>query len=234
MFLDKLQANVSEQYPLLLANCRVFLDFDNTMTISDVLSDLILDHSIDKDWIELEDLWRRGRIGARECLRGQLKKVRIGKKDFDQFLSEVKLDEGIFELLSFLDQKGIKPVVLSDNFLPVVDRILDHHGIRDIKIYANGLRSFGDRLIPSFPYYNPQCPSCAHCKKTHVVSDRADEGPVIYIGDGRSDFCPANASDLVFAKDTLAEYLEQKESDFLRYENLKEVADYFKNWMYFI
>ena len=203
------------------------------MTTSDVVDDLIREFSVDDAWVGLEEDWRQGRISARDCLTGQLKNVRVSHRDLERFLSTVKLDAGIFDLLSHLEQKGVKPVILSDNFVPLVKSILDGHGITGIGIYANDLLMMNNRLVPSFPYYNPECPSCAHCKKVHLI-DKAFEGPALYIGDGRSDFCPAGASDMVFAKDSLAEYLTQRRQEFIRYGNLKDVVDYLRNWMYFV
>lgn len=128
---------------------------------------------------------------------------------------------------SHLEQNGVKPVILSDNFVPIVQTILEANQISGIDIHANDLLMIKDRLIPSFPYYNPQCPSCAHCKKVHLIG-KAFDGAVIYIGDGRSDYCPASVSDLVFAKDSLADHLKRNDQQFVPYRGLKDVLVYFR------
>lgn len=70
------------------------------MTTSDVIDDLVREFSVDQAWMGLEEAWRDGLIGARECLTGQLKNVRVSRRDLERFLSKIKLDEGTFELLS--------------------------------------------------------------------------------------------------------------------------------------
>src|SRR5438876_1154800 len=46
----------------------IFLDFDGTITRRDAI-DAILDAYADPQWLDIEDAWKSGRIGSRECLR---------------------------------------------------------------------------------------------------------------------------------------------------------------------
>ncbi len=218
--------------PLIMANCRVFFDFDNTMTVTDVLDNIIKKFSISDDWKSLQKLWEKGQIGTKECLEGQLSGVRITKKQLIQYLSKVQLDDSTYKVLSFLSKEGIQPVILSDNFTPIIEEILGHHAIKGVKVYANTLRYYKDHLIPSFPYDNPFCPSCAHCKKIHLTRDQHVNKLIVYIGDGRSDFCPAGVSDIVFAKDTLLDHMKKEGKEYIPYKNLGEVYNHFKEAVY--
>jgi 2-hydroxy-3-keto-5-methylthiopentenyl-1-phosphate phosphatase len=105
---------------------------------------------------------------------------------------------------------------------------LRFNGVEHLPIFANDLIFLDDQLIPSFPYINPDCPRCAHCKKTHLIPDKYEDKSIIFIGDGRSDLCAADVSDLVFAKSTLAEYLKEKGADYLGFEHLGQVAESIK------
>ena len=154
--------------PVVLSNCRVFFDFDNTLTKSDVLSEIIKKFSVNDHWLSLENAWINGEIGAKECLEGQMRGVRVGKKALEKYLAGVELDKNCYKVLSFLNAEGVRPVILSDNFAPIIECILAYHGIKDVKFYANALRFYKDRLIPSFPYDNPFCPSCAQIGRAHV------------------------------------------------------------------
>ena len=53
-----------------LARASVFLDFDGTVAPDDVGVHL-LEELGRPGWRELEELWRRGEIGSRECIVGQ-------------------------------------------------------------------------------------------------------------------------------------------------------------------
>src|ERR1700690_446422 len=97
--LNQLESKLQVKSPIVLSNCRVFFDFDNTMTISDVLFDVIERFSINKHWMTLEKAWLEGQIGTKECLEGQLRNVRITKKALHKFLSKVELDPHFHQLL---------------------------------------------------------------------------------------------------------------------------------------
>ncbi len=214
--------------PLVLSNFRIFFDFDNTITTCDVLDEIIKTFSIDKKWIDLENAWLAEEIGTKECLEGQLRGVRVTKDKLCEFLTTIKLDHHFHKLLTFLQNHGVKPVILSDNFSFIIEWLLQSYGVKDAKVYANSLKFYKDRLIPSFPYDNPFCLSCAHCKKIHLTKDEHEDKLIVYIGDGRSDICPAHVSDIVFAKDKLSEHLQKEKKDFIHYENLGDVYTYFK------
>jgi 2-hydroxy-3-keto-5-methylthiopentenyl-1-phosphate phosphatase len=230
--LTEIQHTIKSKTPFVMTNCRVFFDFDNTMTISDVLDNIIKKFSISDDWKLLQKLWEQGEIGTKECLEGQLKGVRITKKQLTQYLSAVELDRSTYKILSFLSKEGIPPVILSDNFTPIIEEILAHHAIKGVKVYANALRYYKDHLIPSFPYDNPFCPSCAHCKKIHLTREQHANKLIVYIGDGRSDFCPAEVSDVVFAKDKLLAHMKKEGKEHIPYKNLGEIYNYFKEMTY--
>jgi len=226
--LEQFNVPLKHKSPLVLANCRVFFDFDNTMTRFDVLDEIIKKFSVNDHWKALQVAWENGEIGTKECLEGQLRGIRITKKALDKFLAGVQLDKSCYKLLSLLNREGVRPVILSDNFDPIIERILEHHGLKDIKVYANALRFYKDHLIPSFPYDNPFCPSCAHCKKIHLTGGHEDHKLIVYVGDGRSDFCPAKVSDIVFAKDSLLEHLKQVGKPCVAYKELGTVYNHFK------
>ena len=213
---------------LALANCRVFFDFDNTLTKTDVLMEIIKKFSVNDHWKALEKAWVNEEIGAKECLEGQLKGVHVDKATLDKFLGHVELDKNCYKVLSFLSAQGVKPVILSDNFTPIIERILEINSIRDVKVYANAIRFYKDHLIPSFPYDNPFCPSCAHCKKIHLSRDPEDPKLIVYVGDGRSDFCPAKVSDIVFAKDSLLRHMHHVDKPCIPYKDMETVYHYFK------
>ena len=68
--------------PLVLSNCRVFFDFDNTLTVTDVLMEIIKKFSVNDHWKALEKSWVNGEIGTKECLAGQLQGIRVTKETF--------------------------------------------------------------------------------------------------------------------------------------------------------
>src|SRR5262249_6907381 len=63
----------------------VFLDFDGTITRRDA-TDAILEAYADPRWLQLEEAWKHGRIGSRECLTAQMALVRASREEIDALL----------------------------------------------------------------------------------------------------------------------------------------------------
>ncbi len=211
-----------------LAQCRVFFDFDNTISRFDVLDNLIERFAIDEQWRVLEQRWQAGEIGSKECLREQLGSVRSTREELVDYLSTIKIDPYFNRILAVLKKEGVRPLIVSDSFNFLIETILKHHEVRGVKILANRLRIQGDRLIPSFPYENPACCSCAHCKTSHLRNEDSIGKVLVYVGDGRSDYCASMQAHVVFAKDSLAEYLRQKGKKFIGFSNLQDVYEALK------
>lgn len=206
----------------------VFFDFDNTITLGDVFDDLVERFAINDKWRDLEEQWKKRKIGSKACLAGQLKGVRVDKKSLDRYLSGVKVDPYFKKLVKLLKSRKIKTIILSDNFDYILNRILRNHDISHIKVYSNNLRISGKRLVPRFPYINKGCGGCAHCKKTNLLA-HMDKGTLaVYVGDGLSDLCASRRADMVFAKGYLKDYLAKRGVEHIPFRGLKDVYDYFR------
>jgi 2,3-diketo-5-methylthio-1-phosphopentane phosphatase len=202
----------------------LFLDFDNTVTSSDVL-DLIIEHYSATDrWRQWEVDWRDGRASTRECLENQVANLRVTAAELIAFTDRIGIDEGFESLVSWAVANGVATVIVSDNFTFLIEAMLRRRGLPTIPIYANDLAFEGDRLYASFPFIDPRCHRCANCKAQHLrcVTTRAR----IFVGDGLSDICPAAAADVVFAKDSLAAHLRSIGSPYRVFRSLADVLKF--------
>lgn len=206
----------------------VFFDFDNTITKSDVLDSIIPKFSKDDRWRALEDKWESGKIGSRECIRGQMKSVRITRQNLDRFLLGVKLDPYFKKIIKFLEEKEIQTIILSDNFDYILKKVLKNNDINNVEVYSNKVKFEKDKVVPLFPFMNKSCGRCAHCKKLNFMSKKKRDGLTIYIGDGRSDVCVSRHADIRFAKGYLMEVLDKEKKEHIPINGLKDVYDYFK------
>lgn len=206
------------------AGHRVFIDFDNTITIGDMLDGVIERFAGDGSWRTFEEDWAAGRIGTRACLEGQVLTLRAEWSELRAHLDGIELDPGFAILRDQLRREQVELMILSDNFDLFVSHLLQRHGLDDVPFRSNHVERTGNRFLPSFPHANPECPGCAHCKKTHFLPPHHDARRVIYIGDGRSDVCPSLHADIVFAKDSLLTHLQKKGIACIPYRNLTEVS----------
>lgn len=202
----------------------VVLDFDGTVTESDVVDSLIKKFSRSRKWLASEREWLRGAISSDECLARQLGDVRVSREKLAGFLGAVRVDPGFEPLVALLKKRGIPVAVLSDGFDLLIRGVLGRNGFPAVPSMANSLKLVRGRLVPSFPYKNGVCARCANCKGAVLRANRSRVGRFIFIGDGLSDRCAAGEADTVFAKGRLARYCAARRIPFIRYRDLSEVA----------
>jgi len=209
-----------------LSDYSVFFDFDNTITTFDVLDEVIKRFAVDQNWVRLEERWKKKEIGSKECLEGQLKSLCVTKQSLAQYLDGIKIDPYAVKLFVMLRRHGVKPIILSDSFSFIINYVLKVNKITGIEVYANTLTFNNNRLVPSFPYLNG-CARCGNCKKGQLSLFNNGK-KTIYVGDGHSDMCPAEAADFVFAKEPLLSYLKSRKKPCRAFKNFKEIYDFLK------
>ncbi len=214
----------------------LFLDFDGTITTRDVV-DAILETYADPEWITLEEEWRAGRIGSRDCLYAQMALVRATRKQIDALLDEIGIDEGLVALLQMCAARQIPAHIVSDGFDYCIRRILSASKRASAllpggRVYAGQLESRGHLWRTEFPFFHQTCGhGCATCKPAVMRLLNSANAPVIFVGDGLSDRYAVESADLVFAKDGLASHCSEHSIEHMAYENLKDVAAQVDHWL---
>lgn len=211
------------------AKWAVYFDFDNTLTAFDVLDAIIARYSENGDWKILEEAWRSGEIDTRTCLDGQIRGLRVSPSDLEGYLDSIELDPHFIPIVKLLAGQGIAPVILSDSFTYFIKYVLANHGLSHLAVFANEVIPSGDRWIPSFPFHGKGCPHCAHCKRQHLSQNGKTN---LFAGDGLSDFCGAEAADIVFAKATLLKHFKRNEWPCHEFEDLKPVHGLLQEWIH--
>jgi 2-hydroxy-3-keto-5-methylthiopentenyl-1-phosphate phosphatase len=204
-------------------SAQVWIDFDGTITQEDLLDELIVNFSVDDSWKKVEQLWQAGEIGSRECLRRQFDLLRINRADLELFLSRIGLDPGMIELIALLDRFNVPRAILSDGIDLFIEKTLKRHGL-SLPIRSNTIERGELAMQLVCPLSKQDCVSAAaHCKCGSIreIGDKARQS--IYIGDGRSDLCPARTVEFVFAKGALAKALEAEGRKFFRFSTLTDV-----------
>lgn len=208
---------------LLAPRPTLLLDFDNTVTCGDVLDLVIERYSATDQWRRLEVDWKNERISTCECLARQIDDLRVTLDELIRFTDEIRIDDAFEPLLYWAAAHDIETSIASDNFDVVIEAMLRRRGLPTVSIYANRLTFCDDRPHASFPFQDPSCARCANCKAQHL---RRTAGHArIFVGDGLSDICPAKAADVVFAKDSLASYLESIGRSYELFRSLADVLE---------
>lgn len=194
---------------------RVFCDFDGTIAKVDT-TDLVLTRLADPAWEDLEERWTRGEITAAECMRGQIALIGGDDAALDTVLDSVELADGFAEFVAWCQTNAVPLTVVSDGVDHFIARILSRHGLGHLPVIANRLvgdAALGRRLEQ--PWSRAGCAAGSGVCKCQVAArsdDRANapDDLMVFIGDGRSDFCVSGRADLLFARDKLAAYARSR------------------------
>jgi 2-hydroxy-3-keto-5-methylthiopentenyl-1-phosphate phosphatase len=207
----------------------VFFDFDGTITRTDVV-DSILQAYADPAWSLIEEEWKAGRIGSRECLRSQMTLVRARPQELDALLEGIEVDEGFAALLDICARHHVATHIISDGFDYCIERVLGRPAL-PLRSYLPRVRVFASHLEPDghtwhveFPYFQRLCSHrCATCKPAVMDWLNPDGASTIFVGDGLSDRYAATNANLVFGKN-LGSYCREHGITYVGYTDLGEIA----------
>ncbi|MEO8809351.1 MAG: MtnX-like HAD-IB family phosphatase [Rhodanobacter sp.] len=189
-----------------LSGWTILCDFDGTISVEDVI-DSLLDRFGRAGWEVLEQDWRAGRIGSRECMAGQVELLQMTRAELDAHLEGLWIDHAFAEFVAASRTLDVPIRVVSDGLDYAIQRILGRYGLDDLPLAANHLAP-GEppkQWQLTSPFQAEGCRS-GTCKCACVAQGRASGAKTLLIGDGASDFCAADRVDFVFAKHRLIEH----------------------------
>ena len=186
----------------------ILCDFDGTISTCDV-TDEILARFARPGWERLEDSWRQGRIGSRECMRGQVALLEASADQINQLLDGVQIDPAFPVFVAAAQAAGAALVIVSDGLDWAIRRILARHGLGHLPVIANQLMQSGQGWQMRSPNASGDC-SSGTCKCACAERAAATPGNTLLIGDGQSDFCVSGDVDFVFAIGKLAAHCRQQ------------------------
>jgi len=206
----------------------VVCDFDGTISTVDA-TDRLLEVYADPEWLSIEQDWKDGNIGSRECLSRQVALLRADLSQIEALADTITIDPHFTSFADLCKRECIELVIISDGLDRVIARILDRHGLGHIPVYANALLACGGgahRMLS--PHQNADCCAGAGTCKCAVVADLQGDGAidprVLFVGDGQSDFCAAaRMADVVAAKPKLLAHLRSIGRPCVPFENFADV-----------
>lgn len=197
----------------------VVFDFDHTVVDGNTdtwitkLSDDV------KPILKTSDVCWTDRMNAVFC---KLHEKNFRKSDFDKCLQTLPFTKGMKELLTFISSQSINCVIISDSNTYFIDHLLKAANLRKVfsEIHTNpGCWNDLEKLCVEY-YHSHSCHRCPAnlCKgnalKAYIKNNNVAHQKIVYIGDGRGDYCPTlqlQGSDYVFAREnyTLLGLLQQ-------------------------
>ncbi|HVS84959.1 MAG TPA: HAD-IB family phosphatase [Gaiellaceae bacterium] len=193
---------------------QLVLDWDGTVTERDSLW-MLLDRFGDPEvFARVEGKLVAGEISFRQVMELEFATVTAPLDEvLDFLLREVRIRAGFAELA-----RAYRPLILSSGFHELIEPLLAREGV-ELELRANRLDVGADGWRVRWRDAEP-CPECGDlCKRRSLPG-----GPLAYVGDGYSDRCAALAADRVFARDGLADWLEESGIAYERFDDLADVA----------
>lgn len=208
---------MKNNYPMV-----IYSDFDGTITLQDVSDELFKKYG---DFDLYQSKLRNNEINIKDYWYQFCKYLsgKVTKKDIVDFVQKFEIDPHFNLFYKFCKNNEIKFCIISDGFIEYIEPILDKYGISEIKVFANKLE-FNNIVEPIFPFASESCNcNCASCKRNIILTHSAPEEIIIYIGDGYSDYCAAQHSDIVFAKKNLAAFCNSNKIPHYPFKNFFEI-----------
>lgn len=210
---------------------HIFCDFDGTIALTDT-TDAILDRFADPAWRDLEGEWLAGRMDAAQCMREQIALVKASDTDIDAELDAIAIDPGFRRFVEWTNAGGLPLSLVSDGVDRFIRRVLENNGLGHLDLIAN--RLVGDDakrvLVAGLPLGCASGQGVCKCAFVGGRTSREVSGPVVFIGDGRSDFCLAPHVDILFAKGRLLDHARRRGLHHLPFDNFDDVTRALHDW----
>jgi 2-hydroxy-3-keto-5-methylthiopentenyl-1-phosphate phosphatase len=183
-------------------------DFDNTVTVEDA-SFIILDTFARGDWQKINAEYEAGEISVGRFNEAAVSLMRATKQEMlDAIKDRVSVRPGFSEFADFCRKRAIRLVIVSNGFDIYIEHFLKKLGLGGVEYHAASLNFNGGGKVTT-AYIGPDGQSVDDGFKEAFLDRFQCQGyEVIYIGDGSSDYRPAQKCRLVFARDTLQQKCE--------------------------
>jgi 2-hydroxy-3-keto-5-methylthiopentenyl-1-phosphate phosphatase len=181
---------------------RLVLDWDGTVTERDTLDLVLREFGDDEIYDRVEAELDSGAMTLNEVITAEFATVTAPLYEVVAFVVEhACVRPGFAELA-----RARRPLVVSSGFHELIEPVLKREGVLDcVELRANRVEARPDGWRVRFRV-SEVCETCGEpCKRADLPA-----GPVVYAGDGHSDYCAALAADRVFAVGGLARWLRRR------------------------
>ena len=188
------------------------LDYDGTVTESDLLDRAAKEFGDPAVYQEVEDGLDEGRLPLREVITREFSPVTAPLDEVVAWVLEhARVRAGFAEFVSRARD--------SSGFHELIEPVLEREGV-EVSLHANRIDPRPDGWVVQWNYPD-DCDECGEsCKRTLLPA-----GEVVYVGDGYSDRCAALAADRVFATAGLAAYLADRGKTFEPFSDFHALSD---------
>jgi 2-hydroxy-3-keto-5-methylthiopentenyl-1-phosphate phosphatase len=200
----------------------IVVDFDGTISERDTLDEMCR-RLIPGVYEQAERDLLAGRITLHECIRTEFEAI-LGDHDaiVADAVARTTVRPGFAEFVTAAERAGQRVVVVSSGFDSVIRPVLEREGVGHVELVAHEVRFGQQQTVVEFRHGEP-CPICGQECKRSVVRALDGTMPVVYVGDGYCDRCAALDASRVFARRTLARYLDGEGVGYTHFDDFVEI-----------
>jgi 2-hydroxy-3-keto-5-methylthiopentenyl-1-phosphate phosphatase len=205
----------------------IICDFDGTVTARDT------NYALAQRFAPNASAQVAGRLASRELtlrevLATEFEEMTVGLDAIVDAALEIPFREGFTDMLDEAERTGARVMLLSSGFHEIIEPMLARQGLDGrVPLVANRIQLDADGGRITWRDL-PECELCGEPCKRHDVGALRDQfagagETVVFVGDGFSDRCGAETADRIFARDSLAQYLDGEGVGYERWNDFHDI-----------
>ena len=212
----------------------VLCDFDDTTAVENVAQLLLQHFSPDGTWERLRNQAREKSISLREYQERAFRGTGASREEMKAVVkAKATLRPYFKELWQYCQVRSIPLAVVTVGLDFYVDALLEREGLDDVPRYAVKTAFTPGGITFEYPYAwdgsggssEAICRQWGNSKCSILGGYRRSGYAIFYVGDGRSDFCPASIADRVFALGQLAELCREAQVPYSEFRDFRDVIN---------
>ena len=210
----------------------VICDFDDTTAVENVAQMLLEHFSEDGTWQELRDQSQQGLISLKEYQERAFNNIKAGRDAMKaQVKAKATLRPYFKPLWQYCQDRGIPLAIVTVGLDFYVDALLEREGLEAVPRYAVKTSFTPRGIVYKYPHTwdgsggsgLEVCSQWGNCKCSILTRYRKMGYSIFYVGDGRSDYCPASIADRVFARSHLARICSERQVPYSEFHDFRDV-----------
>ena len=207
-------------------NPAVICDFDDATALENV-AELLLNEFGGDGWKLFREQNSRRAITLKEYQERAFRTIKVSKNEMKNLVkARATLRPKFKELFDYCHKNNIPLVIASMGLDFYVEALLEREGMESISHYTVDTEFTDDGIVFGYRYTWEGCWQPGNCK-CRVLEEYKRKGHcILFAGDGNSDICPAQKSDVVFAHRFLEKHCKQENLPYIYLNDFSKIIDY--------
>jgi 2-hydroxy-3-keto-5-methylthiopentenyl-1-phosphate phosphatase len=199
----------------------IFCDFDGTITAEETFVAMLKKFSPELSAKLMPEMYEL-RLTLRQGVRQILESIPSEKyPEILEYTSTKKIRPGFVEMLDYLDSQNIPFIVVSGGLRGMVETVLG-----DLKNRAQGIYAVDVDTSSEYLQVKSEFEAGNELVSKVSIMEKYPSQQTIAIGDSVTDLNMATEASLVFARDRLSHYLNERKKPYIPWDNFFDIRNY--------